>query len=70
MDLKFLTENPVLKTMLLSKLKKLWRSNGIRLITIIEKSGELEFEMYNEDMIVISRKKFTEIINTENEKSI
>lgn len=62
MDLKTIFDNPIVKTLLIKKLKAAWRENNIRLITITERDGELEFEVFTEPMKVLSQKDFINII--------
>jgi hypothetical protein len=62
MDVKSLIENPMVKSLLLGKLKKAWKENKLSMITITEKNGELEFEIYTEQMKVLTQKDFVNII--------
>jgi hypothetical protein len=61
-DLKGILDNPLVKSMLLKQLKKAWTNGKLQLITITEKDGELEFNVYSEPMKVLTQKDFVNII--------
>lgn len=63
MSLEAITNNPLVKTVLLKQLKKVVEEHGIKLITIIpDADGELKFDVYNEEMKVLTNKDFNALL--------
>jgi hypothetical protein len=60
--LKGILESPIVKSLLLRKLKTAWKENNITAIVITEKNGELDFETYNEPMAIMTKKELKNII--------
>lgn len=57
-------DNPLIKSVALSGLKKAFEKHGIKLITIeMKPDGELNFEVYTEDMKIFRETEFNNIIN-------
>lgn len=63
-SLKGLLSNPMIKGFLLKKLKSAWKENSLQMITITEKNGELEFNVYTEPMTILTQTDFKNIITS------
>jgi len=60
-----LLDNPIIKNLALGKVKKAFKENGVRLITITaDETGELQFEVYTDAMKVMTETDFNETIKT------
>jgi hypothetical protein len=65
MSLQSLTDNPMIKNLFLKQLKKVVKEEGITLITISASEtepDELNFEVYKDEMKILTVKDFEQIL--------
>ena len=62
MDLSFL-DNPIFKTLVLGKIKKVFKEHGVTIITVTQdETGELKFDYSTEPATVLPTKDYNELL--------